>query len=92
MAFQLALLVTWLVSRVCIRGRGICIQGRGAASGEADLYLGGRVLHPETGSTSRGGGSASEWLVGQPSSFERYMGYGQQAGGTHPTRMPSCEF
>ena len=67
------------------------------------LYLGGGV-HPYRGIQGvciqwggGGGGSASRWKrdlhpggLGRPPPPSDTMGYGQQAGGTHPTGMHSC--
>ena len=74
----------------CITGhmtRGICLQAGlhpgGPPPGEGVLHLRGlcRRLPP---------GLPTGELGRHPPSAPRYMGYGQQAGGTHPTGMHSC--
>ena len=51
-------------------------------------------LHPGGGSAAKGGGLHPGGYackgVGQTPIRLRYMGYGQQAGDTHPTGMHSC--
>ena len=73
------------VRGVCLlcRGGGVCLAGplRGVCM-QRGLHRGG--LHPGRGSASTGG-----W-ADRPQSDT--MGYGQRAGGTHPTGMHPCFF
>ena len=88
---------------VCIHGV-VCIQGRvfiqvdlhpggSAFGGRGGLYPGdsastGRGLHPGKG-LHPGRGLDPGWAEPPPSQSDT-MGYGQRAGGTHPTGMHSC--
>ena len=79
-----------LPRRVCPGGLPI-VPGGGSAwrvrlggSACSGVYIWGGGLHPGRGSASTGG-----W-ADRPQSDT--MGYGQRAGGTHPTGMHPCFF
>ena len=64
--------------------RGICIQGVCIQGG---LHLRGGGVCIQGGLHPVGGGCA--WGLGRPPQSDT-TGYGQRAGGTHPTGMHSC--
>ena len=62
---------------------GVCIQRGESASGGGGLLPGGVCIQRVSANWAGGGGQTPPL---------RYIGYGQQAGGTHPTGRLSCSF